>query len=202
MEWKDKIETIRKKVKRDDSLWILGDIHGPADEAFLERVKSTFPFVNETYLDFLRVTDGCRLSTLSFFGSGSEAFVPEHVYDKSSMRCSCIFDELRHLNTTLPSWRKVDNISPFVPFMKTITGADYYLILSDGRVLEIDCEYKQAKYDVIRAHNFSEILDEIVLGHRYPSLFTAEPDEYEVGDLTMIEDDDDWAAFLRQQGWL
>ncbi len=130
-------------------LWSLCDLHDVASEEFIEAVRSQYPFVDEEYLNFLRYTDGCRINIWYFFGSGSPHYIPDHIFSPQALKCPGLFDEAKSLNTDLSQWRDVSQIGDFIPVGGIRGGEEYLLMLSDGSILSIDCEFKKTEYDVM-----------------------------------------------------
>ncbi|TWU09119.1 hypothetical protein CA54_43590 [Symmachiella macrocystis] len=198
MGWREKFDLLREKVKSDEKFWALCDLHDPASDEFIDSVQKTYPFVSDEYLEFLRYTDGCRIHYQCFLGSGAPHFIPEWLFAPSAFQCPALFDEAQALSESLPKWRNVAELGPFLPIASdggAGSAEAYFLMLEDGRILEIDCETKKTSWDQVIANSFGELLDNIIMGEKHYLLGCDDP-----GDWSPYNEND-WTRFLNEQGW-
>lgn len=178
MNWKEKIEFIASCLEDNEEIeqdFYLKD--NGAAKAFLDTLVNAFPFVQEDYLEFLKISDGadiaqCRLLSEREFKSGSSLYSDRYLKYE------------------------------WMPFGYE-AGGDPLLLNRNGKIFL--GEGKSSSNDALFiADSFSDFLCNVLMGQRYASIFRVldTSDQLEFYNEELEEGDDPWLTFLVKNNWI
>ncbi len=181
MSWQEKLEKTRRVREQGESLNIYFDLVAGASDQFLDLLRRRFPFIDEEYLSFLKISDGASFDMCTLFGSGESTY-PAIIGELESLQ-----DDLEDI----PGWEDVAIRNEFVPIGKN-AGGDGFLLMPDRQIVLIDYIREVPGEGRPIANSFAELLDDVFMGPGYDKLFY--PDE-----LT-ADYKNAWTEYLQKPG--
>jgi len=169
--WKEKLQIVKASVNEREDLMIVFQAVTGAPKRFIKGIYADFPFLGESYGEFLEETDGAQIDMFMLFGSGISGF--------SSVRKE--FQE----------WGRILEGSGWLPIGKDALG-DTFILTESGRVVLVDYQMDRVSDGRLIANSFDEFLDEVLMGGRFSELFPSGWGQ---------EDENEWTLFMREQGW-
>ncbi|TWU09118.1 hypothetical protein CA54_43580 [Symmachiella macrocystis] len=182
MNWQEKLETTRRFCEHDESLDIYFELADGAPEEFLATLRDRFPFVDDDYLTFLKISDGASFDMCTLFGSGCSGY-------------RGVIAEIESLGEDLediPEWENVAVENQLIPIGKT-AGGDGLLMMPDRRIVIIDYIHEVPGEGRTLAYAFSQLLDDVFMGPNFGTLLY--PDKW------AADDENGWTRYLHKQGW-
>ncbi|WP_339912248.1 hypothetical protein [Symmachiella dynata] len=182
MNWQEKLETTRRFCEQDDSLEnYFGTAEGAPIE-FMAALRDRFPFVDDDYLSFLRVSDGASFDICTLFGSGCSR------YRGVIVELESLADDLEDI----PEWEDIATENQLIPIGKTAWG-DGLLMMPDRQIVVIDYIHQIPGEGRTLARSFAELLGDVFMGPRFPTI--VDPDQW------TPDSENAWTHHLHQQGW-
>ncbi|MCA9040109.1 MAG: SMI1/KNR4 family protein [Planctomycetaceae bacterium] len=172
MSWLEKMQQTKLALVENPRLQIVFSSCTPAPETFIDLLRDRYPFLPETYLLFLKQTDGADICMFVLAGSGESSFPS--------------------IETLIKRWKPNLGSGPILPIGEDPSG-DCIAIIKDGSVVAIDYTIDSTDEATYLADSFDDFLDNVLMGNKYPSLFP--------GGLTPHHENE-WTHFLREKGWL
>ncbi|WP_309386866.1 SMI1/KNR4 family protein [Cerasicoccus frondis] len=145
MSFLEKLNFIREEIQRDESLADVVELtEVGASEEFIESLKGLYAFIPESYLQFLRLTDGIDIFGITFCGSGKNRFV-----------------ELSWLKELASSFLDVrDNF----PFAKDSDGSILWINSNGGVFWDSEPETGE---QLFLESSFEKFMNEVLFGSQY-----------------------------------
>lgn len=184
MNWQEKIAVTQELLDTVDSLDIHFRLTDGATNSFLESMRQRFPFVDDEYLSFLKLSNGARLDLCVLFGSGEDPdpSFPSVIADLESMR-----DDLEYTE-----WQQIAADDGVIPIGRD-SGCSRFLMMPNKEIILVDVIRQTPAVGRVIAQSFAELLEDVFMGEHFDDLFYP-------NKLT-LEDEDAWTQHLRQQGW-
>jgi hypothetical protein len=172
MLWKQKISHVKQLLPLRNELNIVFADSPGASEVAINRLKLQYPFVDEEFLAFLRLTNGVQIDFFVLFGVGESRFTS--------------------IQIAAQRWSFLLNPIEAIPIGEDPVGS-CFAIIQDKSVVVVDYTMSDLYQGRVLATSFSEFLGDVLMGEKFPSLFPGSwAAEYE----------NEWTRFLRDQGWL
>ncbi len=172
MSWIDKMQQTKQAAIENPRLKIVFDSGNPTSEAFIASLRNHYPFLPDSYLSFLRNYDGAQIWMYVIFGSGKSKFPP---IDRLAER-----------------WKPNLGNAAILPIGEDPSG-DCLAITNDGRVVKMDFTMDSPAEAITIAASFEDLLNNVLMGHKYPSLF---------GGVLTPDHENEWTEYLQKKGWL
>lgn len=154
MTWQTKIKILKNALPERENLRFVFDYAKQgAPEDFISDLRRQYPFVPESYVDLLRLTDGLQLDYFTIFGSGQSPFPS--------------LSEANH------AWRRQLEASKNLVVAEDASGSAFVL-RDDAKIFLISTEAPEEQATFV-AWSFDDLLDEVFMGPRYLSLFPYGP---------------------------
>lgn len=151
MNWKKKVEVLTHLSEERPELAMYFAVAPPAPHHFLDELKVTYPFIPESYLELLSITDGIQLHWFALAGSGESQF------------------QSLYALTELVKWRMGGR--RMLPIGLDANGDAIVLTESTIELLP------QPQYGgpQVLTTDFNELVGEFFLGKKYPLMFDGRP---------------------------
>jgi len=175
MDWKEKFHVVISSDEINDEIeadFYLKDAGAKND--FLEKIKLEYPFVTDDYLNFLRMTDGADIA-------------------------QCSFLETNNFDDFASQYGQTYSKKTWMPFGFE-AGGDPLLLHFSGKIAMGDGKANHENV-VFLANNFSDFLNNVLMGSKYASIFRIEEDNFSEFYQNEVEDDP-WLAFLVKRNWV
>jgi hypothetical protein len=175
MKWKEKFKVASGYVELDEDLeqdFYLKEFG--ANDDFISMLRDKYPYISEDYIYFLKLTDGADIAQCTFFSSTT--------FSRGAEMYSDIYPD-----------------SNWFPFGHE-AGGDPLMLHNSGKVAIGHGKSTSGEFNFL-ANSFSDFLNEIIMGPRYPSIFRLEEKDYTDFYKEELEEDP-WLAFLIEQKWI
>ena len=173
MAWQNKLEITRAALAgRPEMAIVFDEPKLGAGEAFLQRLVERHPFLPDDYLLFLRQCDGLQIDMCVLYGSGATSF--------------------RSIAQASASWHDVIDVNNYCPIGED-SGGSCFALSRDGAVWRFDQDPPDAHAARKMAATFSEFVDSVLMGARFPDLFDGK---------WQNRNDNEWSQHLKEQGWM
>jgi len=172
MTWYDKLVQVIADCTHMPRLRIVFRSFPPAVSGYAAKLRQEFPFISEDYTRFLSLTDGASLWMYEFYGSGAL--------------------KMLSLESLRVRWQPNAEKLRVFPFAED-PGGNCIAMRESGEIVQFDLNGESDSDGITLAQSFGELLDNVLMGERFYSLFDVPPSEIE---------DNEWLAYLRHKGWL
>jgi hypothetical protein len=149
MSWPEKLETLRRIAPTDPNLMLLFDIGAGASEEFLNSVRALAHYAPDSYIEFLRRTDGAQFDWFVFYGSGNS---------------------FPSLSDSVKRWLPTLDVADGLVIGEDSGGA-VFAIEKGGRILQISADPPALEIRRPIADDFDECMDQVIMGPRYRTQF-------------------------------
>lgn len=167
MNWKEKIEKLKNLQNEREELALYFMPADPSPPEFVNKIKFEYPFIPDSYIDFLRYSDGIQLHWFILFGSGESSFEP--------------------IEKSIKSWAHYLDLKEYYPIGKDSSGDTFLLKKDEVYLISTDPPYSMEYI----TRSFDELLSNYFLGASYPKLFSNKT--YEKNDWYRMLKDLKWA---------
>jgi hypothetical protein len=144
--WREKLQALRARPQNPPLMFVFW-VTDPAPAEHLAAIRARAPFVPESYLDFLRLTDGAQFDFFVLYGSGQTQF--------------------RSLKEANESWEPVVDLSRSLVIGEDAVG-NAFVLDEDGRIRRVSND--PPGRDEVVAESFDALLDSGFMGPRYAKL--------------------------------
>ena len=174
MTWQSKLEITKKYAPSNPEMVMVFDYTTASCDFFITYLKNKYPFVEEEYLDFLRITDGIYIDTFVIFGSDQSKF--------------------SSISKAEVTWNFMTGVGVgFIPIGMYPSG-DSIAICSDAKIRLLNYTLNTFLDGPVISSSFSSLMNDFLLGNRFTELF--------LSHVWSPNDETDWTQYLRQQNWL
>lgn len=149
MKWFEKIHLTQSLAKENPELGIVFNTGAGMNSAELEKVRQSFPFVDEQYLKCLGETGGLQIDMYHFFGSETYGFTP-----------------------LAKGWRRWMPIvkDGGIPIGEDPSG-DCIVLCKDGKIRLFSIHVDSVEEGNQLAKSFAEFISDVLMGPQFPTLF-------------------------------
>jgi len=151
MNWKAKLEILMRLFERRPELEMYFSVAPAAPVQFLERLRAEYPFLPNSYLELLGISDGIQLHWFVIGGSGESEFPS--------------------LEALTKRWQPRIGDRRVLPIGHDASG-DAFVLTESGIELIPQPQYGEA---IVLTMDFDELIGEYFLGTKYPLMFDGEP---------------------------
>lgn len=149
MDWLEKLRQTRDAATTTPELAIVFAARDGLGVFDLDRIKQSFPFVDEEYLRFLRETGGLQIDMYQLFGS-----------------------DVSGLTSLVEGWRRWRPVvrDEGIPIGEDPSG-DCIVLCRDGMIRLVIAQMDNVVAGRVLARTFSEFLVDVLMGPLFPTLF-------------------------------